>query len=118
MTNHNAVDLRQNATAAERKLWPALRRRQFNGYKFRRQHPIGSCIADFACTKFRLVIEADGGQHAENERDKRRTRYLEARGWNVLRFWNSDILANIEGVLEVILNTLVLDKPSPGNHTP
>ena len=76
------------------------------GYRFRRQHPVGDYIVDFACTKHGLIIEADGGQHADNEADERRTTFLQAAGWRVLRFWNNDILANPEGVLETILETL------------
>ena len=76
------------------------------GYKFRRQVPIGPFVADFACTKFLLVIEADGSQHAENAQDARRTIWLEQRGWRVLRFWDNDILNNIESVSELILDVL------------
>src|SRR5579864_8634919 len=94
MPIERARDLRQDATAAERRLWSALRDRRLRGYRFRRQHPIGNCIVDFACTQHRLIIEADGGQHADNENDRRRTAWLESEGWRVLRFWNNDILAN------------------------
>jgi very-short-patch-repair endonuclease len=116
MTNLKAVGLRQHATKAERKLWAVLRGRQFSGFKFRRQHPIGKYIVDFACTKYHLVIEADGGQHADNFGDDERTRYLEDQGWRVIRFWNADILANLEGVLESILDALGRNQPSPDNH--
>src|SRR5580658_10573018 len=92
------VALRQNATDAERRLWAVLRHRQLQGYKFRRQRPIGRFIVDFACTKHHLVIEADGGQHSDNAADDERTAWLESQGWRVLRFWNNDILSNIEGV--------------------
>jgi very-short-patch-repair endonuclease len=100
------VALRQNATDAERRLWAVLRHRQLQGYKFRRQHAIGRFIADFACTKHRLVIEADGGQHNGSIADDRRTAWLEREGWRVLRFWNNDILSNTEGVLSAIVEAL------------
>jgi Protein of unknown function (DUF559) len=76
------------------------------GYKFRRQRPIGPFIADFVCIEHRLVIEADGGQHNDNDRDARRTAWLKKRGWRVLRFWNNDILQNPEGVCDTILRVL------------
>jgi very-short-patch-repair endonuclease len=101
-----AHELRQNATDAERRLWATLRDRRLQGHKFRRQHPIGRFIVDFACTKRRLVIEADGGQHNESTADVRRTAWLESQGWRVIRFWNNDILANTEGVLCAILEAL------------
>ncbi len=101
-----ATELRRNTTDAERRLWAALRGRRLEGYKFRRQHPIGRFIVDFACTKHHLVIEADGGQHDESLSDARRTAWLETQGWRVLRFWNNDILANTEGVVSTILQAL------------
>jgi len=103
---NNARELRQNSTDAERRLWAALRHRRLRGYKFRRQHPIGKFIVDFACTKHQLVIEADGGQHDENAADDERTAYLERKGWRVIRFWNNDVLANTEGVVSTILEAL------------
>ncbi len=102
----NVKELRLNATDAERRLWAALRDRRLQSYKFRRQHPIGRFVVDFACTKHRLVIEADGGQHNESTADIRRTAWLESEGWRVIRFWNNDILANTEGVLSTILQAL------------
>ena len=101
-----ATELRQNTTDAERRLWAVLRDRRLQGYKFRRQHPIGRFIVDFACTKHRLVIEADGGQHDENPSDARRTAWLESQGWRVIRFWNNDMLANTEGVMNTVLEAL------------
>jgi very-short-patch-repair endonuclease len=101
-----AKELRQNTTDAERRLWAVLRDRRLRGYKFRRQHPIGKFIVDFACTKHRLVIEADGGQHDERMSDARRTAWLESQGWRVIRFWNNDILANTEGVMSAVLQAL------------
>jgi len=106
MSVNTARHLRQNSTEAEICLWNLLRARQLAGYRFRRQHPIGSYVADFACTKYHLIIEADGGQHADNSSDVERTRQLEALGWKVLRFWNNDILSNRDGVLLVVLDVL------------
>src|SRR5229473_2581234 len=80
-----ARELRITMTDAERRLWSALRGRRLRGFKFRRQHRLGPFIADFVCVEHRLVIEADGGQHAESAVDARRTAWLEARGWRVLR---------------------------------
>ena len=106
MANQRARSLRITMTDAERRLWACLRNRRFVGYKFRRQHPLGRFILDFACVEHCLVIEADGGQHNENEYDERRTAWLEGQGWRVLRFWNNEILANTEGVQEMILAVL------------
>ncbi|HEV2335525.1 MAG TPA: DUF559 domain-containing protein [Stellaceae bacterium] len=104
--NARARVLRRDATDAERRLWSALRDRRLRGYRFRRQHPIGAYIADFACTQRRLIVEADGGQHADNNADAHRTAWLETQGWRVLRFWNNDILGNTEGVILTILREL------------
>src|SRR5215471_16587248 len=106
MPHKRARELRVNMTDAERRLWSALRDRRLQRFKFRRQHPIGPFIADFACVEHRLIIEADGGQHAESDTDARRTRWLEADGWYVLRFWNNDIMRNTEEVLETIRKVL------------
>jgi primosomal protein N' (replication factor Y) len=106
MPNQIARRLRRDSTDAELRLWLPLRDRRLAGYRFRRQHPIGDFIVDFACTRHRLIVEADGGQHADNEVDKRRTKALEDKGWRVIRFWNNDVLANTEGVVETILGTL------------
>lgn len=108
MPNERARRLRRDATDAERRLWAALRDRRLRDYRFRRQHPVGNFIVDFVCTRHRLIVEADGGQHAENEADRRRTAWLEGEGWRVLRFWNNDILANTEGVIQAILRELSL----------
>lgn len=101
-----ARDLRVNATSAERRLWSVLRSRTLVGWKFRRQRPIGHYIVDFACAEARLIIEVDGGQHAENAADAARTRWLESLGWRVIRFWNPDVLKNTDGVAETILHAL------------
>jgi very-short-patch-repair endonuclease len=102
----NARNLRQNSTDAEIRLWSALRDRRLAGYRFRRQHPIGPFVVDFACTRHRLIVEADGGQHDDNAADDKRTEWLKREGWRVLRFWNNDILANTNGVIETILREL------------
>jgi primosomal protein N' (replication factor Y) len=94
-------------TQAEKRLWSVLRDRQLGGHKFRRQHPVGPYIADFACFECRLIVEADGGQHNESVSDERRTVDLQKAGWRVLRFWNNDILENIEGVAAKILEATV-----------
>ena len=108
-------------TDAERKLWSALRNRQLDDAKFRRQQPIGPFIADFVCQEHRLIVEADGGQHSTSASDDRRTAFLESKGYRVLRFWNHDILGNIEGVASMIRASLspphpaqaALESPSP-----
>jgi very-short-patch-repair endonuclease len=103
--------LRSEMIVAESHLWRRLRARQIHGFKFRRQHPVGKCILDFACIEARLAIEVDGGQHNEMQiNDDQRTAWLEAQGWKVLRFWNNEVLQNIEGVLEKVLNALTVDK--------
>ena len=101
-----ARKLRRDMTDAEKALWQRLRARQLDGAKFVRQFPIGGFIADFACRSARLVIELDGGQHADSTRDAERTREIGRHGYIVLRFWNNDVLTNMEGVLESILTEL------------
>ena len=98
--------LREHATDAERLLWRLLRTRQFFGLKFRRQHSIGPYIVDFYCAVHRLAVELDGGQHFTVEGlayDRRRTAYLAARGIRVLRFTNSELFENTEGVMGMLL---------------
>jgi very-short-patch-repair endonuclease len=107
-----AQRLRRELTDTERKLWYVLRNRQLDGVKFRRQQPIGPFIADFVCQERRLIVEADGGQHADNVRDARRTAFLESKGYRVLRFWNNDILTNLDGVAEVIAAALSTPHPA------
>jgi very-short-patch-repair endonuclease len=95
--------MRKAPTKAERVLWEFLRKRRIEGYKFRRQQPMGSYIVDFICFEKRLIIELDGGQHATNKQyDHDRTAWLSARGYRVLRFWNNEVLTNTNGVLTVI----------------
>ena len=104
--------LRATSTDAERKLWSILRNRQLDGFKFRRLVSIDRYFADFACVEARLIVEADGGQHLDNAaHDDERTAALERAGWHVLRFWNNDILQNIEGVGRDILAELTLARP-------
>jgi len=92
--------LRKNLTDVESLLWQALRNRRLNGYKFRRQVPVNRYIVDFMCNSIKLIIEIDGGQHLEQQNyDSVRTHYLESRGYKVLRYWNNDVLTNIEGIL-------------------
>ncbi len=110
---YRARRLRKEATDAEQKLWQALRELKAP-VKVRRQHPIGSHIVDFAIPSRNLVIEIDGGQHATaTEADARRTRVLEERGYRVIRFWNSDVLSNLEGVVEIIRRELRKSPTSP-----
>lgn len=110
----NARLLRKNMTDAEQRIWRALRLRQILGVKFRRQHPIGPYIADFVCIESKLIVEVDGGQHADQAPyDEDRTQWLEAKGYRVLRFWNNDVLGNMEGVLARILEALLVDGVRP-----
>jgi len=93
--------LRSRLTDAERKLWYALRDRRFAGMKFRRQVPVGPYVADFVCYEARLIIEVDGGQHAESAKDRRRDRWFAENDFRVLRFWNNDLLSNLEGSIVI-----------------
>ena len=104
-----ARSLRQDQTDAEVLLWQELRSRQLNAAKFRRQAQIGPYICDFVCHEVRLIVELDGGQHSA-EKDAARTQWLESRGYRVLRFWNNEVLKNLDGVRERIAQTL----PSSG----
>lgn len=116
---HIARKLRRNQTDAERMLWFRPRDRRLAGLKFRRQMPIDRFVVDFCCETARLIIEIDGGQHAENvARDQERTRVLEAMGYLVLRFWNNDVLQNTDGVAESILDTLNKLPPVPPHPSP
>ncbi len=109
MASPRARSLRGKPTDAESKLWSALRRQQIDGHRFRRQHPIGGYLVDFACLSENLVIEVDGGQHAETvSADTDRTAWLESRGYRVLRLWNNDVLGNTDGVVVAIRNALAL----------
>ena len=101
-----ARQLRRQMTDAEASLWHHLRNRTLMGCKFRRQHPIGPYIVDFACIERKLVVELDGGQHVDNLDDSARTRWIQANGYRVLRFWNNDALRQQQVVLAVILEVL------------
>jgi very-short-patch-repair endonuclease len=106
-------ELRANATDAERKLWAQLSARKVAGVRFNTQFPIGPFICDFVSRSAKLVIEVDGGQHGWNAAaDLARTRFIEAKGFVVLRFWNNEVLENIEGVVATIERALA-DRPSP-----
>jgi very-short-patch-repair endonuclease len=99
--------MRSNPTDAERRLWSILRAGRLDGLRWRRQAIIDDCyIADFICFEHRLIVEADGGQHAENKHDAARDAYLTAQGFRILRFWNNDILASSQGVAETILDAI------------
>lgn len=103
--------LRKEPTPAERRLWAYLRGNKINGVNFRRQHAIGNYSADFCSIKEKLVIELDGSQHLEQEEyDKERTKYLESQGYRVIRFWNNQVMNDIEGVIKAIISALELDK--------
>ena len=102
-----ARELRKNQTDAERTLWNHLRDRRFEGYKFRRQRPVGRYIVDLTCLEERLIIEVDGGQHSVQELyDSERDEWLKSQGYRVLRFWNNQVLNDIEAVKDAILATL------------
>jgi len=101
-----ARQLRRSSTDAETKLWLALRDRRLGGFKFVRQKSIEPFIADFVCRERKLVIEVDGGQHSENSHDRRRDALMTSDGYRVLRFWNTDVLTNSDGVLTTILSAL------------
>jgi very-short-patch-repair endonuclease len=110
-------------TDAEHRLWSALRGHRLDGLSFRRQALIGRFIVDFVCHERRIVIEVDGGQHAENARDAERDRWLASKGYRVLRFWNNDVLRNRNGVLEMIVaaaaeNTPLPNPPPQGGREP
>ncbi|MDP2776276.1 MAG: endonuclease domain-containing protein [Anaerolineales bacterium] len=105
-TKHNAIELRKEPTPAEAKLWSRIRNDQL-GVTFRRQHAIGNYIPDFCSPIAKLIIELDGSQHLEQEEyDEERTKCLETLGYKVIRFWNNDVLNNIEGVILAIIYAL------------
>lgn len=110
MKTSNAVtqrarNLRKNQTGAEQLLWRHLR--NLPEYKFRRQLPLGPYIVDFACLSRKLILELDGGQHAETvHADEERSRFLAAEGFRVLRFWNSEVFGELDAVLEKIVQSL------------
>lgn len=115
-TISRARQLRRDTTIAEKRLWSKLCNRQLEGHKFVRQCPIGPFFADFTCRDVKLVIELDGGQHADSATDPGRTAYLQAHGYRVLRFWNNDVWENIDGVVDTIL--VVLKELNSGKAAP
>jgi very-short-patch-repair endonuclease len=123
---HRAIDqrvprartLRHDATEAEKKLWQQLRQPPFKDHHFRRQATIGPYFADFASHQLRLIIEVDGGQHSLSASDATRTRYLEANGYRVLRFWNNEVCENISGVLAAIDAAVNADRPPTPDPSP
>lgn len=110
-----ARSLRSEQSDVEKRLWRELRNRQLDGFRFRRQHGIGAYIVDFVCIEAGLVVELDGGQHTEQvSYDSRRSVFIEAAGYRVVRFWNNEVLENLGGVLESIRsNLLPSPQPSP-----
>jgi len=105
-TKHQAIQLRKKSTPAERKLWSRIRDDQL-GVTFRRQHAVGNYIPDFCCPKAKLIIELDGSQHLEQEEyDNERTRYLESLGYKVIRFWNNEVMKNVDSVILAVMNAL------------
>jgi len=104
---------RKQSTDAEKEIWNLLRNKQ-TGYSFRRQHQIGSYIVDFVCLAKKFIIEIDGGQHNDTKKqvyDEKRTKFFNNNGFKVLRFWNNEVLSNLDGVYVIILNALT--PPSP-----
>jgi very-short-patch-repair endonuclease len=111
-----AQHLRHDPTYVERKLWQKLRRNQPENLSFRRQHPVGPYVMDFYCPALRLAIELDGGQHnfdQNRRKDERRTMWLRSNGIEVLRFWNNDVMSNLDGVLSEIARVASDMTPSP-----
>jgi very-short-patch-repair endonuclease len=107
--------MRREPTDAEAKLWSILRGQRLGGLKFKRQEQLGDYIVDFVCFGSRLIVEADGGQHAENTKDTVRDTWLAEQEFRVLRFWNSDILGNTEGVARMILDAALPPLPNPSS---
>jgi very-short-patch-repair endonuclease len=99
-------------TDAEKRIWYRLRAHRFGDVSFRRQFPIGAYVVDFVCLERRLIIEIDGGQHSESNRDATRDAWLRSEGFSVLRFWNNDVLSNTGGVLERIASAISHPPPS------
>ena len=114
-----AKNLRRQSTDTEQALWKYLRAKRIDSLKFRRQQPIGNYIVDFVCFERKIIIELDGGQHAQTEqmqRDKERDRWFERQGYEVLRFWDNEVLKNTRGVLEVIWGKCLKHPPIKGGE--
>jgi len=119
LMRERARELRNAQTATEQKLWQALRRRQIQNAKFRRQHCVGQYIVDFICLSHKLIVEVDGGHHLEQaEYDFIRTEYLNAAGYQVIRFWNDEVLHHFDSVLEVIHHRIIAISTLPISQTP
>ena len=116
LENRLQQTLRRNMTDAEKLLWQRLRDRQMKGCKFRRQHPFNNFILDFVCLEAKLVIEVDGGQHNESVHDRERDQELESAGFQIMRFWNHQVLNEIDAVTEAI--RLELEKTNPSQPSP
>jgi very-short-patch-repair endonuclease len=112
-----AKQLRQNQTDAENLMWRELRASRLQGFKFKRQVPLDKYFADFVCFEAKLIIELDGGQHNENAHDVIRDKALREMGFTVLRFWNNDVLQNLEGVKLAIVEALSIASPHPSPLT-
>ncbi len=108
-----ARKLRQNFTDTEQNLWRHLRNRQIEGFKFRRQQPVGRYIVDFVNLEKKVIIELDGGQHTIGRGDRIRDEWLRTEGYKVLRFWDNQVFNNLEGVLETIRDALLTPHPDP-----
>ena len=114
-----ARKLRRSSTDVERKLWHRIRDKQVEGFRFRRQRPIEKYIVDFICLDASLIVELDDGQHAESVvYDEKRSAFLESLGYRVLRFWNSEVIENMEGVLERLRGALLLTRVDPALALP
>ncbi|WP_096358830.1 endonuclease domain-containing protein [Variibacter gotjawalensis] len=120
MTAHGRV-LRRAPSEAEKRVWKLVRRQQLDGLGFRRQHAVGPYVLDFYCPSLQIALEIDGGQHAAPhcvEYDSRRTAWLGARGIEVIRFWNNDVLSNIEGVWTVLMQAIDARRSTPSLTLP
>jgi very-short-patch-repair endonuclease len=106
INRRRARDMRFDSTKAENMLWQQIRDRRLEGFKFRRQVPLQNYILDFVCFDVKLIIEVDGGQHSESKSDEVRDAYFQSQGFQVLRFWNDDVVRNLDGVVLVILGEL------------
>jgi very-short-patch-repair endonuclease len=114
MLRDRARALRNRLTDTEQHLWQRLRRKQLSGHRFRRQVPLGRYIVDFTCFEARVIVEVDGGQHAEDiMRDWERDHWLSSQGFRVLRFWNNDVLRETDAVVEMIVRALMQPPPHP-----
>ena len=111
LARSRARSLRSGMTDAEARIWSRIRAHRLDGASFRRQVPIGRYIVDFACMEKRIIVEIDGGQHAESMRDAKRDAWLKSQGFSILRYWNGDVLANTNGVLESIAHAIAIAVP-------